>query len=146
MVDDDSQALWLIISCEPLDWQLSALAQVLNSFSSSLSTLESLRIEVFRKDWQGDIEVTQWRELLHPFTAVKEVTLESEYSVRLVASALQELAGERATEVLPALQNLVLDTKNGRPSRRVKKAIEQFIAARQLCGPPVTVHYSDTKK
>ena len=143
MADDDRQALWLGVSCNPLDWQLSALPQVLNSFLSSLSTLETLQIAVSRPDWQGEIEVIQWRELLHPFTAVKSVTLGSDHSVRLVAPALQELAGERATEVLPALQNLFLRTGDWRPSGPVKEAIEQFIAARQLHGHPVTVHYWD---
>ena len=143
--EDDyrTPVLWLGISCEPLDWQLSALAQVLNSFLSSLPTLESLQIEVTHKDWEGETEVIQWREFLHPFTSVKKLALKSEDLVRLVAHALQELAGERATEVLPALQNLVLDTKDWRPSGPVKEAMEQFITARQLCGHPVTVHYRD---
>jgi len=146
MFDDDREALWLTISCKPLDWQLSALPQVLNSFLSSLSTLENLQIAVARKDWEGEIEVIQWRELLHPFTAVKKMTLKSGNSVRLVAPALQELTGESATEGLPALQNLCLDTKDWQPSRPVKEAIEQFIDARKLCGHPVTVHYSDTEE
>ena len=40
------------------DWQLSAMAQVLSSFLSSLPTLtlESLSITVSRKDWPGEIE------------------------------------------------------------------------------------------
>jgi len=122
-----------------LDWQLSALAQVLNSFLSSLSTLESLRIDVPRNDWEGKIEAIQWQELLYSFTTVKQVTLESEDSVRLVAPALQEIA--RETDVLPALQNLFLLMWGRRPSGPVKKVIEQFITARQLCGHPVTVHY-----
>jgi len=148
MADDDSdrQLRWLRISCGPLDWQLSALAQVFNSFLSSLSTLESLKIGVVDDcDWQGEVEAIQWQELLHPFTAVKKLTLKSENTVRLVAPALQELAGERATEVLPALQDLFLDTEDWRPSGPVKEAIEQFIAARQLCGHPVTVHYWEGK-
>ena len=135
--------LWLQIYCKPLDWQLSALAQVLNSFLSSLPTLESLQIAVDRDDWRGEIEAIQWRELLHPFTAVKEVTLASEDLLRLVAPALQDLAGERATEVLPALQDLFLRTGDWGPSGPVKEAIEQFIAVRQLCGHPVTVNYWD---
>ena len=94
-----------------------------------------------KKDWQGEVEVIQWRELLHPFTAVKKLTLKSEDLVRLVTPALQELAGGEATEVLPALQNLFLDTE--RRSGPVKEAMEQFITARQLCGHPVTVHYWD---
>jgi hypothetical protein len=147
MADDlwpgDSPAQWLGISCKPLDWQLSALVQVLNSFLSSLSMLKSLKIAVYSHNWQGEVEAIQWQELLHPFSAVKKLTLKSEDLIRLVAPALQELAGERATEVLPALQNLVLDVKDWRPLGPVKEAIEQFIAARQLCGHPVTVHYWD---
>ena len=138
---NDKETLQLKISCKPLDWQLSALAQVLNSFLSSLPTLESLQITVSREDWQGEIEVIQWREFLHPFTSVKEMTLIVENSVRLVAPALQELAGEGATEVLPTLQDLFLRTNGWQPSGPVKEAIEQFIAIGQLDGHPVTVHY-----
>ena len=142
--DNDDGALDVHISCKPLDWQLSALAQVLNSFLSSLPTLESLEIAVMREDWQGEIEVTQWQEFLHPFTSVKEMTLVREGSVRLIAPAIQELSGERATEVLPALQNLFLDTEDWRPSGPVKESIGQFIATRQLYGHPVTVDYRVT--
>ena len=141
---DDGREIRLEISCKPLDWQLSALAQVLNSFLPSLSTLESLQIEVTHFDWQGEIEAIQWREFLHPFASVNGVTLVHENSVRLVALALQELAGERETEVLPALQNLFLRTYGWQqPSGPVKGAIEQFIATRQLYSHPVTVHYQD---
>ena len=143
MVDDGRQ-IRLEISCKPLDWQLSALAQVLNSFLPSLSTLESLQIEVPCYDWQDEIEVIQWREFLHLFASVNGVTLVHADSVRLVALALQELAGEREAEVLPALQNLFLRTDGWRPLGPVKEAIEQFIATRQLYGHPVTVHYQDT--
>jgi len=140
----DREALKLKISCKPLDWQLSALAQVLGSFLSSLPTLESLKITIHpsRNNWQGEIEVIQWRELLHPFTKVMTLVLED--SVRLVAPALQELAGERATEVLPTLQILFLRTNGRQPSGPVKEAIKQFIATRQLHGHPVIVHYSQS--
>ena len=145
MNHDGSNALELGISCQALDWQLSALPQVLNSFLSSLSTLESLEIAVSHEYWQGEIEVIQWREVLHPFTAVKKMSLKDEASVRLVVPALREVAGERATEVLPALQNLSLTTSGGSPSRPLKEDIEEFIAARQLDGHPVTVHYENTE-
>ena len=140
--DHDREALHLFISCKPLDWQLSALAQVLNSFLSSLQTVESLEIEVRHEGWQGEIEVIQWQELLHPFTSVKDMTLNK--SVQLITPALQELAGERAIEVLPALQNLFLTTGSWRPSGPVK-GIEPFIAARHLYGHPVTVHTKTPK-
>jgi hypothetical protein len=142
-IDKDREVLRLGISCKPLDWQLSALTQVLGSFLSSLATLESLDIVVYQDNLQGEIEVIQWRELLHLFITVKKVTLETEASVRLVAHALRELARERPTEVLPTLQDLLLRTRNPnwRPSRPVKEAIDQFIVARQLCNHPVTIHY-----
>jgi len=141
MANNDREILRLEISCQSLDTQLSALAQVLNSFLSSLSTLESLEIAVSREDWEGEIEAIQWEEFLHPFTYVKDMTLVSEGSVRLVAPAFQEFAGERVTEVLPTLRNLFLRTYDWRPSGPIKEAIEQFIATRQLYGHPVTVHY-----
>jgi len=137
--DDDQAALKLFISCGPLDWQLSALTQVLDSFLSSLQTVENLKIRVHHQDWQGEIEAIQWRELLHPFTSVKHVTLNE--SAQLITPALQELAGERATEVLPALQDLSIRARMWWPSRPIKEGIEQFISTRQLHGHPVTVHY-----
>jgi len=69
------------------------------------------------------------------------MSLKDDASVRLVAPALRELSGERATEVLPALQNLSLTTSGSSPSGPLKEAIEEFIATRQLYGHPVTVHY-----
>jgi len=137
MANDGAVNQSLSISCEPLDWQLSALAQVLDSFVSSLSTLESLEIAIGHKDWQGEIDAIQWRECLHPFATVKKISLKDEASVRL--PALRGLTGERATEVLPALQNLSLTTSGWSLSGPLKEAIEQFIATRQLDGHPVTL-------
>ena len=139
MDNNDDEAQELRISCKALDWQLSALPQVLNSFLPSLSTLESLNIAVSHKDWRGEIEIIQWREFFHPFTSVKIMTLQDEASVRLVVPALRELSGERATEVLPALQNLSLTTSGSSPSGPLKEAIEEFIATRQLYSHPVTL-------
>ena len=56
MANNNREALDLEISCELLDWQLSAFTQVLNSLLSSLPTLESLEIVVSREDWKGKIE------------------------------------------------------------------------------------------
>ena len=141
----DREALQLYILCKPLDWQLSAIAQVLGSFLSSLPTLESLDIEGIHKVWQDEIEVIQWRDFFHPFTSVKNMTLASENSVELVVPALQELARERAIEVLPALQDLCLPMNGWKPSGLIKDAIEQLIATQPLHGHPVTIHYEETE-
>jgi len=145
MANNNVTTLYSEVLCNPLDWQLSALPQVLNSFLPSLSTLESLEIAIDHEDWQDEIDVIQWQECLHPFTSVKKMTLQDEASVRLVAPALRELVGERATEMLPALQNISLTTSSLSPLGPLKEAIEEFIATRQLYGHPVTVHYEDTE-
>ena len=86
--------------------------------------------------WQDDIENSQWLELLHPFTAVKDLYISQEFTPR-IAPALQELVGERVTEVLPALQTLFLEEPL--PSGPVQETIGQFVAARQLAGHPIAV-------
>ena len=129
-----NEGLFLRISCTPLDWQLSSLAQVCSSSLPLLCTLEHLKIHRSQSHWQDDIEGTQWLELLFPFTSVKHLVL-SRGSAPLVAPALQGLAGENVIEVLPMLQNLHLEGPTR--SKRVKEAIRQFIAARQLSGHPV---------
>jgi hypothetical protein len=132
----------LAISCEPLDWQISSLAQVCNTSFPPFPTLERLDIRIYNGrdlllEWQDDMEATQWLETLRPFTFVKDLHL-SEPLVPFIAPALQELSGEGVTEVLPALQNLFFT--GPMPSGPVKEAIRKFVAARQLSGCPVTVH------
>jgi hypothetical protein len=141
----EDEGVTLSISCKPLDWQISSLAQVCSTSFPPLLTLERIDIDIYNDqdlllEWQDDMEDIQWLELLHPFTSVKNLHL-SKYSVPFVAPALQELSGERVPEVLPALQNLFL--AESQPSKPVKEAIEKFIAARQLSGFPVTVHHRD---
>ena len=130
----------LEISCRTLDWQLSSLAQVCNPAFSNLSTLERLNIHDNQRSpphCQDDMENIQWLKLFHPFTTIKNLYLSKEVA-RHVAPALQELTGQRVTEVLPALQNIYLDGLQ--LSGPVQKAIGQFVAARQLSGYPVAIH------
>ena len=145
IANGDREELKLYILCKPLDWQLSAIAQVLGSFLCSLPALESLDIEQINEVCQDDIEVIQWRDFFHPFTSVKNMTLASENSVEHVVPALQELARERAIEVLPALQDLCLPMNSWQPSGPIKDAIEQLINTQPLHGRPVTIHYEETE-
>jgi hypothetical protein len=134
------EELALNVSCKQLNSQLSSIAQILNSSSPPLSTLERLNIcevRYSRPDRQGDIENFRWLELLRPFTSVSSLYL-SEGIARRVAPALRDLQREGVTEVLPALQNLFLEGLQS--SGPVPKAIKQFVAARRLSGHPVAVH------
>ncbi len=56
---------------------------------------------------------------------------------------LEELAGDRVTDVLPALKTLFL---NGpQQSGPVREAVRQFASARQLSGHPVVVHHRNKR-
>ena len=139
------KGLEMHIRCKMLDWQLSSLAQVCNSFPT-FSTLERLYIcedQYSPPHWQDDMENNQWLELLYPFTHVKDLHLSKEVAPR-VAPALQELTGDRVTEALPALENLFLDEIQ--PSRLAQQAIEQFVAMRERSGHPVTIHGWDREE
>jgi hypothetical protein len=134
--------LQLGISCRKLDWQLSSLAQVCSSsFPQALIPMvEHLYFEhtYWSVLWEDNVENSQWLELLHPFTAVKDLYM-SRSSTPLIVPALQELVGERVTEVLPALQSLFLEPSYSEDSSLVQGSIRQFVIARQLAGHPIAV-------
>ena len=124
----------------------SSLAQVCSSSLPPLYALEHLQVKIpwHRSHWQDDIENTQWQELLYPFTSVKKLVL-SCGSARCVTPTLKELAGEGVTVVLPMLQDILLE--GSQQSEPVKKAIRQFITARQLPGhPAVALYYVDRER
>ena len=138
-----SYHLELKILCRQPEWQLSSMAQICTSFfpRSFIDTVGRLSIRersYSTLEWQDDIEDSQWLELLHPFTAVKDLYLSKEFAPR-IAPYFQELVDGRTTEVLPALQNLFLGEIHPSDSRPVKKAIGKFVAARQLSNHPVAI-------
>jgi hypothetical protein len=134
------EVLGLGILCRQSDWQLSSLAQVCgSSFPQALIfAVEHLYIQsgLPQSHWQDDIESSQWLELFYPFTDVKNLYISSEL-IPHITSALQELVGERAIEVLPALQTLFLEVTF--PLGPVEEAIGQFVASRQLSNLPIVI-------
>ena len=127
-------AFRLGISCRPSDWQLSSLAQVCSSvFMPAVVRLYILQEPGLPLYWQGDIETSQWLEVLHPLTAVEDLYISRAFT-RHIAPTLQELVGGRVTEVLPALQTLFLQEMEP-----VEKGIGKFVAARELAGRPIAV-------
>ena len=130
------RVLSLSISCRQSDWQLSSLAQVCGSiFIPAIEHLYIQRSRDFPLSWPDDIETGQWLELLHQLTAVKHLHISPEFTPH-IAPTLQELAGGRATEVLPALQTLFLE---GTLPSDVQETIDKFVAARELAGHPIAV-------
>jgi hypothetical protein len=129
------------ILCGEPDWQLSSVEQVCNSsfHLRVLSTVEDLYIEHRYQQlvWKDDaIESTLWLQLLLPFPAVKNLYVSEKFAPG-IAAALQELVGDRITEVLPSLQNIFV--KKLKPSGPFQENIRQFVAARQLSDHPIAV-------
>jgi hypothetical protein len=85
-------------------------------------------------NWTDDIENAEWLNLLLPFTAVKNLHLSKPILPR-IAPVLQELAGARTTEVLPALIKVVFE--GSQPWEPVQEGIVQFISARRFIENPV---------
>ena len=134
------------IPCIELDWQVSSLEQIFTSCLPSLSTLEDLYIfqaSHSHPHWQDNLENTLWLELLHLFSTVKHLYLSEEFAPR-IGSALQELVGERTTEVLPSLQDIFLEGLQH--SGPVQKGIDQFVTTRQVTSHPISVSRWDNPR
>ena len=135
----DDMTLGVKIICRGLEWQVSSLGQVCTSSLPSLSMLEDLYIYGLphsQPDWKDDIENRLWLQLLHPFTAVKNLYI-SEENALFIGPALQALAEGGTTEVLPDLQNLFLEKLES--SGSVQERMGKFVAARQVAGRPIAV-------
>jgi len=121
------------ISCKEFEWQVSALAQICDYASPTLSYVEHLRIGATPSSPSGrndmDMDITQWLELFHPFSGVKVLGVTGSLGPT-VTSALQQIPEEPKSSVLPALRHIHLD---GTQSSR---SIEQFFAARQITISP----------
>jgi len=121
--------------------QLSSLSQACNSSFPLMSTLEELEITEatnLSSHWNDDVENARWVELLDPFTVVRDLYVTDQIA-RRVCGALQELPGERAAEVLPALRNIFVDAPGS--LEHIQEAIWPFVAARQLSGHPVAIDH-----
>ena len=141
----DFKVFSLEIPCYALISRLLTLAQACSLLLLPLSGLEHLSLYKSKSDllslrWQSEVENAHLMEFIRPFIAVKDLVLEGPV-VFSIASALQELVGGRVTEILPALQNIFLQSPPS--SDPAPEGICKFIAARELCGCPVVVHHQE---
>ena len=132
----------LNITCEEIDQQFPSLVQILTSFFPSIYVVEHLYIRGFQdalEQWEVATEDTRWLKFFRPFNAVKNLYVCKNSAPRIAPAlgALQELVGERVTNVLPALESLFLEELD--PSGTVQEALGKFVAARQLLGHTVAV-------
>ena len=127
--------LEIAISREP-DWQLPSIKRVCNSSFHPISTVVDLYIEHRYRQLFLRLYAGLWSELLLPFTAVKNLYLSKGFALD-IATALEELCGDRITQVLPSLQNIFVE--GFRPSGPFETNIEQFVTVRQLSGHPIAI-------
>ena len=135
----DDMSLGVKIICRGLEWQVSSLGQVCTSSLPPLSKLGDLYIydrPRSQPHWKDDFENVVWLQLLHPFTAVKNLYLSEQCAPR-IGPSLQELAEGGTKEVLPDLQNIFLDGLES--SGSVQEDMGKFVAARQVAGRPIVV-------
>jgi hypothetical protein len=129
----------LNILCEERDWQLSSLAHVCHRFLP-LSSVEQLNVCMLNPDtpliWEDDMDPSQWLELFHPFTAVRDLYVAKQFAP-FVTAALQDLTGDRTME-LPLLNNLFLEGFEA--PGPVQPAIKPFVSARQVSKRPIVIH------
>ncbi len=122
------------ILCAGVDWQVSDIAQVLSQFSATLPN--AVHLELVAEPEEDRTDDGEWLHLLHQFSTMKTLRV-SRGVAGHVALALEDITGEMVAEVLPSLDLIYLP---GQPA----SSIEEFVAARRLCGRPVTV--IDTEK
>jgi len=129
------------------DWEISSIALICNQLSPFFSLVKRLDLVVTYSPFQlrgiDSTESTLMLELFRPFSAIQGLYVSSSL-VPLIAPALQEFIGERATEVLPNLRDLFL----GEPviPGSVQEAIQPFVDARRHSGRPIAIHYRGEKR
>ena len=148
---DPSNWLWrlnstkTVITFEGVQWRFSDIVQALGRFSvaATLSNVVHLKLEAkprgslnnFHQLLVEDMGDAEWLRLLHPFSSVQTLHV-SQRLAGYVALALEDIAEEMVTEVLPSLDLIYLEDQQA-------SSIDKFVAARRLSGHPVTV--VDTK-
>ncbi|KAI0292180.1 hypothetical protein BC826DRAFT_454737 [Russula brevipes] len=126
------------VTCDRFDWQRSSFALLCGQVSHLLSLVERLDLPPVSPSSKSFMMSIQFLEIFRLFTSTRSLHVREDL-MPLIASALHELIGERATEVLPNLCDLFLETSAR--SGSIQEVIQPFIDARRLSGRPVAVHY-----
>lgn len=124
-----------VICTVPL-WQILSLAQICNQAIPLLSGVKWLEIcggeyEASTREWTNGIKIAQWLGIFYPFIAVANLHVTEDLG-QFTASALCEVTGRQAAEVLPALRNLWLEGPYSELSEYWERNSWGFVAARNL--------------
>ena len=131
------KGLAINVFCWHLDWQVSSMAQVFNSLSQVFSTVEHLTLVHYEhslsSEEHNEVERTEWRRLLRPFSNVKTLRIENGI-VEELSRCLKLEDGELPLEVLPELQELRYPG-----SGNIGDGFAFFVDARRNAGRPITL-------
>jgi hypothetical protein len=99
------------------------ISQALSQISGMLSNMDHLYITSHYFEYEQLSGNIQWLELLHPFNAVKALSVQYKLSPH-IALALNSVTEDWAAEILPALEWLYLE-------HQAATSVEKFLAIRQ---------------
>ena len=130
-------ALGIVVKCRHLDWQASSMGQISNSLSQIFFAVEHLilqrNIHGSSSEEHNNVDRTEWRKLLRPFSNVKTLRVHRGL-VGDLSRCLELEDGELPLELLPELQEITFygsgDTGDG---------LTSFIDTRRNAGRPVTL-------
>ncbi len=132
-----TDALSINVACWHLDWQVSSVAQNFNVLNQIFPAVEHLTLvhEVHSRSSEehNEVDRTEWRKLLRPFTNVKTLLIDDGLVTEL-SRCLRLEGGEDPLEILPELQELEYSG-----SGNANDAFTPFVDARQNAGRPVTL-------
>ena len=125
------------VLCWHLDWQVSSQAQIINSLSQVFSAVEHLTLE-HREHSQSseehnEVDRTEWRRLLRPFSNVKTLRIENGL-VDDLSRCLRLEDGDLPLEVLPGLQELTYIGDDN-----IGDTFAPFVDARRNAGRLITL-------
>jgi hypothetical protein len=135
-------AFRLQMHCPDFSRQLTLLAHICRQLSLLVAGVERLDMEAnsIVSHWPGEIDDTQWLELLASFSGVRRLELIGTL-IPHVASALERSTDNtpvgQGGEVLPSLRDLHLKGALFSPS------VESFVATRQHPDRVVSVRYTE---
>ena len=128
---------YIRVLCWHLDWQVSSVAQIINSHGQIFFTVEHLKlrheVHSLSSEEHNEVDRSEWRKLLRPFSNVKTLQVDDGL-VKELSRSLRLDDGEHPLELLPELQELICSG-----SGDTGDVFMTFIDARQNAGRPVTL-------
>jgi hypothetical protein len=129
--------LELEVRCGPLDSQVASAVQFFRTFSPVLSIVEEVTFSYpahyQSSEWHSEVDRSQWRDFLRPFTNVKTIHVQDGLVGKFFRS-LPSDDGELPPELLPNLEEVghsgELDALG---------ALNAFVDARRAAGHPVNL-------